>query len=154
VVKLVVKGGFYSGKVSYLSLSAILLRSKLFSFELRRDWRRRYEAIPEFYGLNGEVDPLAPNLKRRYGMNIVLLISGAVSLIFGAMLLLVPAGVKRLSDIFNQVILDFDGWVRKLADIGNRIILNIDEKIEHSRKVCGIVFVVLSVIMFYTAVKK
>ena len=32
----------------------ILLRSKLFSFELRRN--RSYEAIPEFYGLDGEVD--------------------------------------------------------------------------------------------------
>ena len=37
-----------------LPLGTILLRSKLFSFELRSD--RCYEAIPEFYGLNGEVD--------------------------------------------------------------------------------------------------
>src|SRR3989338_2024987 len=39
-----------------LPLGPILLRSKLFSFELRSD--RCYEAIPEFYGLNGEVDYL------------------------------------------------------------------------------------------------
>lgn len=87
-------------------------------------------------------------------MRIVLLFSGAISFIFGAVLLFVPVVVKRLSEICNQVMLDFDGWVRKFADICDKILLDVDAKIHSSRIASGILFVVLSVVMLYFAAKK
>ena len=87
-------------------------------------------------------------------MKMVLMLSGAISLVFGVLLLLVPAVIKKFSAICNQIVLDFDSLVKKFADFCNKVALNIDAKIEYTRKVSGVVFVVLSIAMLYIAVKR
>ena len=69
-------------------------------------------------------------------MDIFLIGSAIVLLIFGGLLLLAPGVVKKVSDFLNTAILP------------------IEDKMRSAHAVSGIILVVLSVIVFYIALKK
>ena len=69
-------------------------------------------------------------------MDLFLIGSAVVLLIFGGLLLLAPNTVKKLSDFLNKSILP------------------IEDKMRAAHAVSGIILVVLSVIVFYIALRK
>jgi len=69
-------------------------------------------------------------------MDIFLIGSAIILLVFGGLLLLAPGMVKKLSDFLNTSILP------------------IEDKMRSAHAISGIILVVLSVIVFYMAIKK
>ena len=69
-------------------------------------------------------------------MDIFLIGSAIVLLVFGGLLLLAPNMVKKISDFLNKAVLP------------------IEDKMRSAHAVSGIILVVLSVIVFYMALKK
>jgi len=69
-------------------------------------------------------------------MDIFLIGSAIILLIFGGLLLLAPNMVKKVSDFLNTAVLP------------------IEDKMRSAHAVSGIILVVLSVIVFYIALKK
>ena len=69
-------------------------------------------------------------------MDIFLIGSAMILLVFGGLLLLAPNMMKKISDFLN------------------RSILPIEDKMRSAHAVSGIILVVLSVIVFYIALKK
>ena len=69
-------------------------------------------------------------------MDIFLIGSAIVLLVFGGLLLLAPNMVKKISDFLNTAVLP------------------VEDKMRSAHAVSGIILVVLSVIVFYMALKK
>ena len=69
-------------------------------------------------------------------MNIFLVASAALLFIFGALLVLFPSILKRISDLMN------------------RVVLSLEDKIEAQHTLGGTVLVALSIVVFYVAVRK
>ena len=69
-------------------------------------------------------------------MDIFLIGSAIILLVFGGLLLLAPNMVKKVSDFLNTAVLP------------------IEDKMRSAHAVSGIILVVLSVIVFYIALKK
>lgn len=69
-------------------------------------------------------------------MDIFLLSSAVILLIFGGLLLLAPDVVKKISDFLNTSILP------------------VEDRMHASHTVSGVILVILSVIVFYMALKK
>lgn len=69
-------------------------------------------------------------------MDLFLIGSAIILLVFGGLLLLAPGAVKKISDFLNTSILP------------------VEDKMRSAHSVSGVILVVLSVIVFYMALKK
>jgi predicted MFS family arabinose efflux permease len=69
-------------------------------------------------------------------MDIFLIVSAIALLIFGALLVLMPDTVKKISDFLN------------------RSVLPVEDKMRSSNVMSGVILIAVSVIVFYIAMKK
>ena len=69
-------------------------------------------------------------------MDIFLIVSAILLLLFGGLLLMAPNAVKKISDFLNKSILP------------------VEDKMRAAHAMSGVILVILSVIVFYIALKK